>query len=138
MLKTRTKMKVVFENTSQLFAPGSCPQTAIYCGWYSVKRYIDAFTFVPGAVGYHIASFEAQDLRNSSSSNWCPALLTHGITATLGPVDEPYLHSFPLPLNFFSELLDGKCLVEAYYITNPYNSWQLVLIGDPLYKLNIK
>lgn len=138
MLRSRTKMKVIFENTSQLFAPGSCPQTAIYCGWYSVKKYIDAFTFVPGAVGYHIASFEAQDLRNAGSSNWCPAMLSHGITATLGPVDEPYLHAFPLPLNFFSELLDGKCLVEAYYITNPYNSWQLVLIGDPLYKLNIK
>lgn len=138
MLRNRTSMKVVVENTPALFAPGSCPQTAIYCGWYSVKKYIDAFDFVPGAVGYHIASFEAMDLRNPSSSNWCPAMLSHGITATLGPVDEPYLGSFPLPNEFFAELLDGQCLVEAFYRTNPYNSWQLVLIGDPLYKLNIK
>jgi uncharacterized protein (TIGR03790 family) len=138
MLKKRTSMQVVFENTSALFGPGKCPKTALYCGWYSVKKYIDAFDFAPGAVGYHIASFEAQDLRNPSSSNWCPAMLKDGITATLGPVDEPYLHSFPLPLSFFAELFDGKCLVEAYFRTNPYNSWQLVLIGDPLYKLNIK
>ncbi len=138
MLKSRTTMPVVFENTSKLFAEDQCPQTAIYCGWYSVKRYIDAFDFVPGAVGFHIASFEAMNLRNALSNNWCPAMLVDGITATMGPVDEPYLHAFPLPTNFFAELLDGKCLVEAYYRTNPYNSWQMVLIGDPLYKINIK
>jgi uncharacterized protein (TIGR03790 family) len=89
-------------------------------------------------VGYHIASFEAMDLRNAASTNWCPAMLVHGITATLGPVDEPYLTSFPEPDKFFAELLNGKCLVEAFYQTNPYNSWQLILVGDPLYKLNIK
>jgi len=138
MLKKRIVTQVVFENTSALFGPGKCPKTALYCGWYSVKKYIDAFDFVPGAVGYHIASFEAMDLRNAASSNWCPAMLSDGITATLGPVNEPYLHSFPLPVNFFAELLDGRCLAEAYFRTNPYNSWQLMLIGDPLYKLNIK
>jgi len=26
-----------------------------------------------------------------------------------------------------------KCLAEAFYGTKPFNSWQLVLIGDPLY-----
>ena len=138
MLKKRTSMKVVVENTESLFAPGSCPQTAIYCGWYSVRKYIDAFDFVPGAVGFHIASFEAANLRNAASANWCPAMLVDGITATLGPVDEPYLHSFPEPDKFFAELLNGKCLVEAFYRTKPFNSWQLVLIGDPLYRLNIK
>jgi len=138
MLKKRTSMNVVVENTGSLFQPGSCSQTAIYCGWYSVKKYVDAFDFVPGAVGFHIASFEAMDLRNPSSSNWCPAMLSDGITATLGPVDEPYLLSFPLPNEFFAELLDDRCLVEAFYRTNPFNSWQLVLIGDPLYRLNVK
>ncbi|OQA00153.1 MAG: hypothetical protein BWY69_01850 [Planctomycetes bacterium ADurb.Bin401] len=138
MLKKRLKMNIVFENTQSLFAPDSCPNTAFYCGWYSVKKYIDAFKFVPGAIGYHIASFEAMDLRNAESSNWCPSMLARGITATLGPVNEPYLHSFPLATDFFGELLDGKCLVEAFYKTNPYNSWQMVLIGDPLYKIKIK
>lgn len=138
MLKNRTSLNVIVDNNESLFPVGSCKQAALYCGWYSVKKYVDAFDFVPGAVGFHIASFEAQDLRNSSSSNWCPALLTHGITATLGPIDEPYLHSFPEPDKFFAELLDGKTLVEAFYRTSPFNSWQLILIGDPLYTLNIK
>jgi len=39
----------------------------------------------------------------------------------------------PLPLDFFKELFEGRCLAEAFYRTNPFNSWQLVLIGDPLY-----
>jgi uncharacterized protein (TIGR03790 family) len=132
--RLRTEMPVKEERTEELFAPGSCPETAIYCGWYNLKKYVDAFDFVNGAVGYHIASFEAADLRDPNSSQWCPAMLTKGITATLGAVSEPYLQSFPEPKLFFTELFRGSCLVEAYYHTKPFNSWQLVLIGDPLYR----
>jgi uncharacterized protein (TIGR03790 family) len=127
-------MPVKEEQTENLFEPNSCPRTAIYCGWYSLKKYVDAFDFVDGAIGYHIASFEAANLRDPNSSQWCPAMLRKGITATLGAVAEPYLHSFPAPRAFFGELFDGRCLVEAYYRTSPFNSWQLVLIGDPLYR----
>ena len=132
--RSRTQIPVKEERTAKLFAPGSCPQTALYCGWYSVSKYVDAFDFVDGAIGYHIASFEAVSLRDPNSSQWCPAMLRDGITATLGPVTEPYLHSFPEPKEFFTELYNGKRLVEAYYSTKPLNSWQLVLIGDPLYR----
>ncbi len=132
--RLRTKMAIKQERTEKLFEPGACPQTAIYCGWYSLKKYIDAFDFVDGAIGYHISSLEAVDLRDPNSSQWCPAMLGDGITATLGAVAEPYLHSFPEPGTFFLELFKGRCLVEAYYYTKPFNSWQLVLIGDPLYR----
>ncbi len=134
LTQLRTDIPVKEERTSNLFAPGSCPQTAIYCGWYSLSKYIDAFDFVDGAVGFHIASFEAAGLRDPNSSNWCPAMLVDGITVTLGPVAEPYLHSFPKPKVFFEELYDGRCLVEAFYRTKPFNSWQLLLVGDPLYR----
>lgn len=132
--RLRTNLVVKEETTEVVFAPGSCPQAAIYCGWYSLKKYVDAFDFVEGAVGYHIASFEAANIRDPNSSQWCPAMLRDGITATLGSVAEPYLQSFPEPKAFFSELFDGCCLVEAYYRTAPFNSWQLILIGDPLYR----
>ncbi|MHC4109621.1 MAG: TIGR03790 family protein [Planctomycetota bacterium] len=132
--RLRTNITVKEERTEKLFAAGACPRTAIYCGWYSLKKYIDAFDFVDGAVGYHISSWEAVDLRDPNSSQWCPAMLKDGITATLGAVAEPYLHSFPEPRAFFLELFNGRCLVEAYYHTKPFNSWQLVLIGDPLYR----
>jgi uncharacterized protein (TIGR03790 family) len=134
LIGLRTKMAVKEERTEELFAAGTCPQTAIYCGWYSLKKYIDAFDFVDGAIGYHISSLEAIELRDADSSQWCPAMLRDGITATLGAVAEPYLHSFPEPRAFFLELFKGRCLVEAYYRTKPFNSWQLVLIGDPLYR----
>jgi uncharacterized protein (TIGR03790 family) len=133
-IRSNTKLPIKAEQTGQLFQPGSCPQTAVYCGWYSLRKYVDAFDFVDGAVGFHIASFEAQKLRDPSSSTWCAAMLRDGITATLGAVDEPYLHSFPQPKEFFAELFRGSCLVKAYYRTKPFNSWQLVLIGDPLYR----
>lgn len=132
--RSKTQMRAIEEATDKLFAPGSCPETAIYCGWYSVRKYVDAFDFVDGAIGYHIASLEAVSLRDSKSGQWCPSMLEDGIAATLGPVTEPYLHSFPEPREFFGELYEGKCLVEAYYRTKPFNSWQLLLVGDPLYR----
>ena len=133
LITLRTQIPVIQNSTGQLFQPGECPGTAIYCGWYSVKKYIDAFEFANGAVGYHISSFEATDLRDPNSTQWCPAMLKRGITATIGAVTEPYLHSFPEPKEFFRELFNGRCLVEAFYHTKRFNSWQLVLIGDPLY-----
>lgn len=133
LTRLRTTLAVEEERTNDLFPPGSCPDAALYCGWYSLKKYIDAFDFVPGAVGFHIASFEAAHIR-TSGTQWCPAMLKDGITATLGPVAEPYLHAFPQPKLFFAELFNGCCLVEAYYRTKPFNSWQMVLIGDPLYR----
>ncbi len=134
LTRLKTNLPVVEEPTEELFTPGSCPQTAIYCGWYSLKKYIDAFDFVDGAVGYHISSWEAIDIRDPNSSQWCPAMLSDGITATLGSVAEPYLYAFPLPTAFFSELFKGSCLVEAFYHTKPFNSWQFLLLGDPLYR----
>jgi uncharacterized protein (TIGR03790 family) len=134
LIRSRTSLPVVEETTSALFAPGSCPQTALYCGWYSVSKYVDAFDFVEGAVGFHIASYEAASLHDPNSSRWCTAMLKDGITATLGPVAEPYLHAFPEPKAFFGALFDGHCLVEAFYRTKPFNSWQLVVLGDPLYR----
>jgi len=132
--KSETEIPVIEERAAKLFAPGTCPQTAIYCGWYSLSKYVDAFDFVDGAIGYHIASFEAASLRDPNSSQWCPSMLMDGITATLGPVAEPYLHTFPEPRAFFPKLYEGNCLVEAYYRTKPVNSWQMLLIGDPLYR----
>jgi uncharacterized protein (TIGR03790 family) len=126
--------KCILDRTESLFPVGKCEGTAIYCGWYSLKNYRPAFTFVPGAVGYHIASWEAVDMRNVESKQWVPGLLSDGITATIGAVAEPYLQSFPLPSEFFASLLEGYSLGEAYFNTLPFNSWQQMLIGDPLYR----
>ena len=36
--------------------------------------------------------------------------------------------------DFFGSLLDGNNLVESYIIANLFWSWQMILIGDPLYR----
>ena len=128
-------MPVVIDSQERLFQPGECPDAALYCGWYSYGRYIDAFAWVRGAVGYHIASGECQTLRRKESQVWCKMMLEKGVAATLGPVSEPYLESFPLPDLFFGLLVEGKLtLAECYALSNPFWSWQMVLVGDPLYR----
>ena len=133
-VRTNTKFDVVVDESGAVFPLNSCPDAALYCGWYSPRKYVDAFGWAPGAVGFHISSFAAQGLHNKDSQNWCKRMIEEGVAATLGPVSEPYLHSFPSPDNFFRVLLSGKVsLVESYYMTKPFNSWRMVLIGDPLY-----
>ena len=128
-------MPVIIDHEDGLFEASKCPEAALYCGWYSLSNYVDAFDWVPGAVGYHIASGECVTLRDPKSRAWCPMMLKDGIAATLGPVDEPYIQAFPLPGHFFGLLSAGRyTLVECYFYSVPYLSWKMVLIGDPLYR----
>ena len=134
-VRRQTRLGVTLDDKEPLFAVGACPDAILYCGWYSLQKYVDSFTFRPGAVGYHLASFEAQTLRNSESNVWCKRLLEKGITATIGPVMEPYLSSFPRPDLFFADLVSGKyTLAECYFRVLPFNSWMMILVGDPLYR----
>ncbi len=134
-LDRETSLTVILDDDETLFQPGAAPAAALYCGWYSLANYVDAFEFVPGAVGYHIASSEAMTLRRDNARNWCPALLRDGVAATLGPVEEPYLTAFPRPTEFFAHLLAGRrSLAEVYALTLPSVSWMMTLIGDPLYR----
>ncbi len=129
-----TKMKVVLDDLPTVFQRNSCPEAALYVGWYSLRKYVPAFLWTKGAVGWHIASFEAQGLRNPDSQTWCPKMIQNGVAATLGPVGEPRLGAFPAPEEFFALLLTGKyTLAECYWRTIPTVSWRMTLIGDPLY-----
>jgi uncharacterized protein (TIGR03790 family) len=128
-------MPVVKEETDKLFQPGQCSDAALYCGWYSLAKYVDAFTWQPGSIGYHIASSECTTLKNKDSRVWCKMMLEKGVAATLRPVGEPYVQAFPLPELFFGILVDGSfSLVETYFLSTHYLSWKMVLVGDPLYR----
>jgi uncharacterized protein (TIGR03790 family) len=134
LLKDEGKLPVVLDNKNELFAPGSCGDCALYCGWYSHAKYIDCCRFVPGAVAWHLASSEATTLREPKSTVWCPNLLQAGAVATLGPVSEPYTIGFPKPAEFFGFLATGEyTLVECYWKTALFTSWMTTLVGDPLY-----
>jgi uncharacterized protein (TIGR03790 family) len=135
LVQTTKKMPVVLDNREALFQPGDCPEAAVYCGWYSLGKYIDAFVWQQGAVGYHIASSECKTLKNPTSQVWCKRMIEEGVVATLGPVGEPYVEAFPPPEIFFGLLIEGRLpLVECFAASNPFLSWKMVLIGDPLYR----
>lgn len=138
-LSKKTRIKVILNDTQALFQKGDSPDTALYCGWYSLAKYIDAFTWQKGSVGYHIASSECVTLKDKNSQVWCKKMLDNGIAATIGPVGEPYVQSFPVPEIFFDYLAEGYLtLAESYLVSLPYLSWKMVLVGDPLYRLNLK
>ena len=134
LLKGEGKMDVVLDDKNELFKPGSCPNCALYCGWYSHANFIDSCQFVPGAVAWHLASSEAVSLRRPDVKYWCKNQLEKGACATLGPVAEPYTVGFPKPAEFFGLLATGKyTLAECYGKTVLFASWMGTLIGDPLY-----
>lgn len=139
LLLKENRINVVLDDSTSLFQKGESPDAALYCGWYSLANYIDAFTWKKGSVGYHIASSECATLKGGTTRVWCKKMLDKGIAATIGPVGEPYVQSFPVPEIFFNYLTEGYLtLAESYIISLPFLSWKMVLVGDPLYKLNLK
>jgi uncharacterized protein (TIGR03790 family) len=131
----KKRMQVIVDEQEELFPENSCPEAALYCGWYSLAKYVDSFSWQKGAIGYHIASAECSTLRDKNRPIWCVQMLEKGVAATIGPVHEPYVQGFPLPEVFFGYLIEGyMSLGEAYLVSLPFLSWQTVLIGDPLYQ----
>ena len=137
LLRTRTQVQVFFDDVEGLMqpGPGAPKNVAVYCGWYSLRNYVPAFTFSEGAVGFHVASLELVSLRTPNERGWAAGLINDGVVATLGPVAEPYLHSFPPADEFFPLLMTGELtLAEVYWKTNPLTSWMNTCVGDPLYR----
>lgn len=131
---TKKVVPTIIDEQPSLFQADAA-DAILYCGWYSHAKYVDIFDWQQGAVAYHIASSECTTLKKEGSQVWCKRLLEEGVAATIGPVGEPYVQAFPLPQIFFGLLLDGDfTLAEAYFLSLPYISWKMVLIGDPLYQ----
>lgn len=134
IVRSKTTLELVFDDKAELLPPDSADDVALYCGWYSVRKYVPTNTFARGAVGFHIASYELVSLRGKQEQGWVKGMLTDGATATLGAVAEPYLLAFPPPDTFFPLLMTGKLtLAEVYWRTTPLTSWMITVIGDPLY-----
>ena len=135
LLRENTSLTVKFDDRDALIPPHSLTDPiAVYCGWYSLRNYAPPGPFSPGAVGFHVASFELVSLHARAEHRWVRGLLSDGVCGTVGPVAEPYLHSFPAADEFFPLLLTGKMtLAEVYWRTTPMVSWMQDCVGDPLY-----
>ncbi len=112
-------------------------QAAIYMGWYA--EHIQGpflrndFAFQPGAVAYHIHSGSAKTLR-SRDQHWAGPLLARGAAVVMGAIDEPYLTYTPDLSVFTDYLCSGVTFAEAAYASMTALSWQITLVGDPLYR----
>jgi uncharacterized protein (TIGR03790 family) len=134
IIKTKTRLPLLLDDSPDLLPPNSTTDVGLYCGWYSVRNYVPSCRFSPGAVGFHVGSFELVSLRAENEHGWCRGLTDDGISATLGPVAEPFLVAFPAADDFFPLLMTGRLtLAEVYWRTIPVTSWQMSLLGDPLY-----
>ncbi len=134
IVQENTDLNVVINTEPGLFPLNTCPDAGLYIGWYSLQNYVDSFDWNPGAVAYHVASYEAMHLRDPNSDEWCGQLIHDGVAATVGAVREPYLGEFPEHQAFFLLLLTGEYTVaECYWRSIPSASWRMTLIADPLY-----
>jgi uncharacterized protein (TIGR03790 family) len=130
----KSTMYVKLDNRPELFDEGDAPEVAVYAGWYSHKEYVEGPEWVKGAFGYHIASSEAASLRDPKKNYWVKSMIERGVIASIGPVSEPFLHTFPLPSQFLPLFMSGQySLAEVFALTNPFLSWRMILVGDPLY-----
>lgn len=113
-----------------LHANETATNALLYWGWYSNSTYYDTFNWSIGALGQRLHSFNAKSF---NSNFWCAGAVADGITGTMGNVYEPFLDAAHYPTIFFDRILKGYSFGEASYMSQPYLSWQSVVIGDPLY-----
>jgi uncharacterized protein (TIGR03790 family) len=120
-------------NASEFGTPpsGRCDGAALYAGWYSINNYNDAFTWNPGAIGFHLDSASAYNPR--TGTNWSANAIMKGITVTSGSVAEPYLAGLARPGGVFRNLLEGANVGDAFLRNTHWLKWMTLFLGDPLY-----
>jgi uncharacterized protein (TIGR03790 family) len=111
---------------------GRCDDAALYSGWYSLSHYNDAFTWAPGAIGFHLDSGSATNPRGAN--NWSGVALQKGITVTGGAITEPYLEGLIHPDEFFRFLFEGANVGDAALRSTRWLKWMIINMGDPLYR----
>ena len=138
-ISRRLGFETVVDNNPDTFPAGfPLSQIAIYVGWYSQDA-CGPFAqpkveFMPGAFAYHLHSFSASTL-HSTTQGWAGPLLAKGATATMGCVAEPYLGCTPDMGTFAGRFLYyGFTFGEAACAAQPVLSWQITVVGDPLYR----
>jgi uncharacterized protein (TIGR03790 family) len=138
-ISRRLGFETVVDNNPDTFPPGfPLSQIAFYVGWYSQDACgplaQPKVEFMPGAFAYHLHSFSASTLR-STTQGWVGPLLARGATATMGCVAEPYLACTPDMGTFAGRFLYyGFTFGEAACASQPVLSWQITVVGDPLYR----
>jgi uncharacterized protein (TIGR03790 family) len=112
-------------------APQRCEDAAFYGGWYSYGHYNDAFSWAPGAMGWHLDSLSLPNPHDPQQ--WSGGALARGITVTSGVVAEPYLENIPHLDSFYKAVLQGARVGDAMLRSTRSLNWMNLNMGDPLY-----
>lgn len=113
-------------------AAARCEPAALYAGWYSLNNYNDAFTWSDGAIGLHIDSMSAWNMREGTS--WVTNAVSRGITVTGGSVSEPYLPNLTRADGMLHNLFMGANVGDAFLRNTRLLKFRIVFVGDPLYR----
>ena len=114
------------------FRPESGANTFFYLGWGARKYRTEVLSWVQGGVGVCLDPLTAPSLRDKSDS-WLAAAIDDRITATIGSVYDPGPGDYLSVANLYRYLHEGFTWAESAYMCIPHLSWQMVVIGDPLY-----
>jgi uncharacterized protein (TIGR03790 family) len=112
-------------------APMHCGPAALFAGWYSLNNYNDAFTWSEGAIGLHLDSMSAWNLREGKS--WVTNAVSKGITVSGGAVSEPYLPNLTQADGMLFALFRGANVGDAFLRNTRLLKFRIVNVGDPLY-----
>ncbi len=128
-----------------------------YASWgsndYDRKNRHLHYEWLPGAIATEFVSTNARTFQKPPETwnlgNWqnvgtwfagspqtmIADLVHEGVTGIAGHVYEPFLGLNPRPDLLLPAYFHGKNLAESYYLSMPGISWQGVVIGDPLCRL---
>ena len=120
------------KTTLPIYRPGAGYNTFFYLGWGAKEYRSDVFSWVQGAVGVCLDARTAPSLRDTETS-WVAAAVDAGIGGTIGSVADPGPLDYLSVAELYRYLHEGYTWAEAAYMCISHLSWQMVVIGDPLY-----
>jgi len=138
-------MKVFFEDTADLFKPGSDPIVA-YCAVVDQQgRAMDdlpIYNWAKGAIALLLGGKWSPRLRpeddpenpeeTDSPVPIADRLIEQGVAGTALFLAETGQPGVPSPQILFMAYRNGNNLAESFYLATRYLSWRQVVIGDPL------
>jgi len=141
---------VLYRPNDPKFKDRSLPITNVvwYYGHYTTYgRYQDVYQWAVGAIGIHLDSGACADLHtrawdtfrdgatppDGGRPGFVPHALMRNMTASSGPVHEPYEDGIIAGNRLFRALSLGRNFADACYSATRDIWWKSLFVGDPLY-----
>lgn len=132
---------VVIERTAERLKSFDAGPAVFYAGWYTLDTSLNRgqTNWAPGAVAVEINSASARNLRSFDNpddmqNSYVAFFIAQGVAGTYGAFREPTLGGFARPDEVLIALGSGLTWAESYWSVIPNRNWQMVLLGDPLYR----